>query len=344
MHDSDASEAIDTGGPEAVLGRVGELATAAEQATLVHVALQTGLLTRCAEPTTALDLADALGTSEERVEDVCTALVALGALEPVPKGAYRLTADWMGLTRGGVDVSLMNALAGAAARRQTLAQILGSPPSYWELDAGSRSAMADSVTLATTTEFGRALTRAAVTEIPELEQAVKAGGSWLELGCGVAGMLLGTLVAYPDMTAVGVDVAPDLLDTARARAERLGVADRVQFVEADATTYQHDKPVDIVFWSQFFFPAASRRAALDNAFARLRPGGLLVCPVLPGQDQDPTSRSIAAQQSSLLALLIRDWAPIQSFEELADEITGAGFADIRQNHGNVLLTMTARRH
>jgi hypothetical protein len=50
------------GTPETVLGLVGQLATASEQATLVHVALRSGLLMRCAEPMAVHELAEAIGT------------------------------------------------------------------------------------------------------------------------------------------------------------------------------------------------------------------------------------------------------------------------------------------
>lgn len=65
---------------------------------------------------------------------------------------------------------------------------------------------------------------------------LSAGERHLELGCGLAGRILCLLQAYPAMTAVGVERAPDLAAEARRRAERLGVADRFVVVVSDATS------------------------------------------------------------------------------------------------------------
>ncbi|WP_212992418.1 class I SAM-dependent methyltransferase [Actinoplanes auranticolor] len=63
---------------------------------------------------------------------------------------------------------------------------------------------------------------------------------------------------YPRLTAVAVDVQAELIRRARAEAEALGSADRVRFVVDDATVFSDPEPFDMVFWSQFYFPASSR--------------------------------------------------------------------------------------
>jgi hypothetical protein len=50
------------------------------------------------------------------------------------------------------------------------------------------------------------------------------GGRHLELGCGVGNVLLSLLVAYPGLTAVGVELDPVTLAETRRRAQLLGVA------------------------------------------------------------------------------------------------------------------------
>ncbi|GAB2661310.1 hypothetical protein GCM10027271_20100 [Saccharopolyspora gloriosae] len=329
--------------PEAVLTAVGDLATAAEQAALVRLALSSGLLQRCAEPIAVDDLADILQIPRERLSGVCDALVAMGAL--VHDGTrVRLSATWTPLADDGVHVTLERALVGAEARRSVMATALSPSADYWEADARQRLALADGVTMATTTEFGRTAVSGVLAALPEVTEQLRTGARWLELGCGVAGMLLGVLHAHSSVTAVGVDLASDLLAVARERARELGVADRIDFVEGDATAYTDDEPFDIVFWSQFFFPTRTRTAALANAFARLRPGGLLLCPLVPGDLEPYGTGSALAQQSSLHALVFSGWdIPIRSGDTLTEELEEAGFQVRRVHRDGLPVTVVAQR-
>ena len=330
-------------GPSAVMMAVTDLARAAEQASLVRLALSSGLLAHAAEAVTVADLAAAVNAPREPVAAVCTALVALGALHR--EGTrVRLSTTWKPLVEGGLDVLLERTLQGAAARQDLIEGSLAQPATYWAGGGTRRRALAESVTLPPATEFGRAVTQGLIAGIPGLDELLASGARWLELGCGVAGNALATAYLYPNVHVVGVDIAADLLDVARASARQLGVSDRVQFVECDAGSYTDDKLFDIVFWSQFFFPAATRKAALDNALARLRPGGLLLCPVLPGDRESPESGSPQAQQAALEAIIYRQWdVPVLSDDELAKEVTGAGFTDTRVHRLDFATVMTAFR-
>ena len=69
-----------------------------------------------------------------------------------------------------------------------------------------------------------------------------------------------------------VDLCPSLL--ARA-AQRAAACPAVRPVEADATTYRPDVPVDCVYFSYALSMIPDWTAALDNAVAMLRPGGTL---------------------------------------------------------------------
>ncbi|MGI6604808.1 MAG: class I SAM-dependent methyltransferase [Firmicutes bacterium] len=63
--------------------------------------------------------------------------------------------------------------------------------------------------------------------------ALKDGMCVLDVGCGV-GVTACQLVKRLGCTVVGVDLSSGMLEHARHRAEREGVADRVEFLEADA--------------------------------------------------------------------------------------------------------------
>ena len=145
----------------------------------------------------------------------------------------------------------------------------------------------------------------------------------------MAGRILRDLQAFPSMTTVGVELDPDLAAEARRRSERLGVAGRFVVVCADATSVRLDGVFDIVAWSQFFFTEASRPGTLATAYAALKPGGLILAPLL-GDDHAAAAEPHGTEARSLaLSRVVHGgWSvPGRSATELVDEMTAAGFAD-----------------
>jgi len=69
-----------------------------------------------------------------------------------------------------------------------------------------------------------------------------------------------------------VDLCPALLEQAR---QRWAHQPRVRIIEADAVTYQPRQPADCVYFSYALTMIPQWRAALANALAMLKPGGLL---------------------------------------------------------------------
>lgn len=69
-----------------------------------------------------------------------------------------------------------------------------------------------------------------------------------------------------------VDLCAPLLGEAR---RRFAQHDNVQLIEADACTWQPPAPVDGVYFSYALTMIPNWRAALDNALAMLKPGGML---------------------------------------------------------------------
>ena len=58
---------------------------------------------------------------------------------------------------------------------------------------------------------------------------IRAGMRILDIGCGWGGLALYLAQVYPDVTVVGITLSTEQLEHARARAERLGLAQRVDF-------------------------------------------------------------------------------------------------------------------
>ena len=100
-----------------------------------------------------------------------------------------------------------------------------------------------------------------------------AGGDVLDLGCGQGAWLLAALEAHPEVRGVGLDLAlpPDI----GAETDRRAVADRVRWVQADASSWS-----DGLFDAVFCVGASHAFGGLDETLqavrSHLRPGGQVV--------------------------------------------------------------------
>ncbi len=102
------------------------------------------------------------------------------------------------------------------------------------------------------------------------------GGLWVDMGGGTGANLenFGDRLARLRKVLV-VDLSPSLLKVARERSEKHGWTN-VEAIEADATTFQpSDGPADVVTFSYSLTMIPDWFAAIDNALAMLRPGGLV---------------------------------------------------------------------
>ncbi|HVU73356.1 MAG TPA: class I SAM-dependent methyltransferase [Mycobacteriales bacterium] len=292
---------------------------------LVARAEDVGLLGALREPSPVAELAAQVGVDADTASTLCTALFAWGIVDE-GEGGYRLTAPWRALTDDGAFVALGVAIAGGLVDGRL---IRGGADTYWTMPSADRVAYARSISPNPYSDALVAAFRADMENDPTLAPMLD-GGRLLELGCGVAGRILTTLRAAPKLHAIGVELTEDLAAVARKRAEDLGVADRFEVVCADATTFRADEPCDFGFWSQFFFPAATRPAALAVLMANLRSGAHMWAP-LPAKHEliaaDP--RGEEARTHALHRIVLGSWGvPERSADELAAELADAGFVDV----------------
>jgi SAM-dependent methyltransferase len=96
-------------------------------------------------------------------------------------------------------------------------------------------------------------------------------------GAGVVTVVLAR--AFPEAEVLAVDGTPALLDAVVARAERAGVAARVQVLQATLPEDAARLPdADLMWSSDALHHVGDQQAAIDLLHGRLRPGGLLaVC-------------------------------------------------------------------
>ena len=102
------------------------------------------------------------------------------------------------------------------------------------------------------------------------ELADEPPGRAVDLACGEGRNAL--WLAGRGWRVTGVDFSA----VALAKAAAAPGGDQVRWVEADATRYVADDPVDLVLLCYLQLPAEPRRAALRSALAGLADGGLLL--------------------------------------------------------------------
>jgi SAM-dependent methyltransferase len=306
------------------LDQLDALQRAGQVAALLLAAHDEGLLDRLAAGTGP----QAAGVDADRLTAVLGVLAAYGVAEQVD-GGWALTEGWRQVVQGESPVSLEAVLGFGRVRTEQLAAALSPVADYWQLSAGDRLLVARGASFDPTVPAGPAMVRADLQDLPTVVAALEQGGRLLELGCGVASRLTALLRAFPTATAVGVELAPDLVAYGRARAEQVGVADRLELVVADARSYQPEGLFDLVGWSQFFFPEPARAGALATALGALRPDGWVTMPVVWDGTVHPQG-SPEQQELAVERLALDLWdVPVRSTAEVLAEVAAAGFVDVR---------------
>lgn len=128
-----------------------------------------------------------------------------------------------------------------------------------------------------------------------------AGRRILDVGCGAGALTLAA--AGQGASGVGVDISSPLIDSARARAERLGIAG-AEFVRADAQTHRFEAKSFDALVSRFgvmFF--ADPAAAFRNLRSAVRPGGRLACVVWRGAEENDFMTAAERAAADLLPQL-----------------------------------------
>jgi SAM-dependent methyltransferase len=119
-------------------------------------------------------------------------------------------------------------------------------------------------------------------DIPVLAAfAQRTGGPLLELGCGTGRVLIP--LAQAGYSVTGVDLSPEMLRLARAKAEAAAVAQRVTLIQGDYGAAPLNGPYAFAFIVMNTFmhltTQKAQLAALRHWRAHLAPGGLLLIDV-----------------------------------------------------------------
>lgn len=101
------------------------------------------------------------------------------------------------------------------------------------------------------------------------------GARMLDLCCG-SGEMLCTWARDHGISGVGVDLSPFFLAGAAARADELGVADRLTFVHGDASDYVANEPVDLAACIGATWIGDGVAGTVELLRRSLRPGGMML--------------------------------------------------------------------
>ncbi len=117
----------------------------------------------------------------------------------------------------------------------------------------------------------------------------------LDLGCGLGRTTVELARAHPHATVRGLDLDAASIEDARALAADMGVADRVSFTRADATSWDTTERFDLVTSFESLHDTSDPVAMLATARGLLAPGGSVLIADDRGEE-DPTAPADAYQR------------------------------------------------
>jgi trans-aconitate 2-methyltransferase len=109
-----------------------------------------------------------------------------------------------------------------------------------------------------------------------------------DLGCGTGELTRALCERWPDAAVIGVDSSPEMLDHAR----KWTVPGRLEFVQADISTWESPRPLDLIVSNAALQWVGNHDKLLPALCAMLAPAGTLAVQ-LPCHFETPAHRVIA---------------------------------------------------
>lgn len=285
-------------------------------------AARIGLIRALAQPGTSAEIAARLGLTErDLLESFLTLGASLGELardgdrwklkgtrakalaDPALDGMAGMVEEAVGYDS---DVYL------ALTRR-----LRGEPPGDYLAEAAETVARASRLAEVVLTPFVRDLVR------------TQGRKRVLDVGCGTGVYLRASGDASATLTGTGVDIRPEVVDTARRNLDAWGLAHRFTVREADAQDLPDDVggPWDLVllFQNIYYFPADKRPELLRGLRQRLAPGGVLAVATAVADAGDP----LGAHLDIVLRSTVGNYG-LPTREQVREALTAAGFSSITE--------------
>ena len=166
---------------------------------------------------------------------------------------------------------------------------------------------------------------------------LRPGMRLLDAGCGPGTVTAGLARAVAPGEVIGIDVAPGVLDHARAHADEEGV-ENVTFREGDVYALDHpDASFDVVYANQLLQHLTDPVRAIREMGRVLRPGGLLAVRDADYATMSPSPKFPEFEDWNRLyhQTAYRNGAEPDAGRALPSWVRAAGFAEI-ELHPNVV--------
>lgn len=146
----------------------------------------------------------------------------------------------------------------------------------------------------------------------------------LEVGCGSAIYMRAALEQNPELTALGLELQPEVAALARQNLDLWGLAERARVENVDVRQFASEAVFDLATLHNniYYFPTSDRVALLTHLRGLLQPGGrLLVTSACKG---GTTTMSVL----DLWASTTEGCGPLPDVLELVEQMKDAGFRQV----------------
>jgi SAM-dependent methyltransferase len=147
----------------------------------------------------------------------------------------------------------------------------------------------------------------------------------LEIGCGTGTHIRHAAEWSPALTAVGLELQPEVASLARENVERWGLSGRVCVEQGDIRAREPDPTFDVVTLHNniYYFPVEERVALLRRVSGSLAPGGTLLLTT------GCRGGSPAMEVLSLWGAVTEGCGPLPTAEQMLRDLGAAGLVDAR---------------
>ncbi len=143
----------------------------------------------------------------------------------------------------------------------------------------------------------------------------------LEVGCGHAGYIMYALLRNRGLSAVGLELDPQVAESARSAVMLKGLGDRATIMVQDVREYRTHEQFDILtlYNNIYYFPVEERVDLLRHLKGLLRPGGRIVLTT------GCMNGSIEFELVNLIHASTRGWGRLPHRDEMLQQMFEAGF-------------------
>jgi 4-hydroxy-2,2'-bipyrrole-5-carbaldehyde O-methyltransferase len=160
-----------------------------------------------------------------------------------------------------------------------------------------------------------------------IDAAIPAAGPvrLLEIGCGTGTYIRYAATRNPELSALGLELQPEVAQLARDNLQGWGVAGRASVESADVRARRPEPTFDIATMHNniYYFPVAERVALLTHVGAFLRPGGRVL--ITTGCRRGGSGIEIL----NLWAAMTAGCGRLPAADELEQQLRAAGYVNVR---------------